>query len=188
MFDKENQTKLKAEYKVYLADVWKDQKMIDHCAGEADVVVKFRDNYLVEVEKESIETNFCFGYGWCGVSDEDDYRGAQGMAEHARTSEQYFISENLKGLDRMLREIADKDNVLYFQDHYYSQKNHVLKHIIFKSPWDKAEPGLEKLTDAERKLYAEAVQVEKDRFTKRLNTYLKRFGLSKVRSWSYLVD
>lgn len=185
MFAKEAQEKLKAEYRERLADVWQG-KMLDYCTKEADVVIKFRDDYYVEIKKSRIETSFCFGYGFCGVSDEDDYRRAENMADHAKKSQEYFLAENLKDLDRTIKAISDYD--LYFQNRYYNQKNNSIKHIVYKKPWDVVEPGLEKLTDQEKNLLAEGYKVERERFTKRLNTYLKRFGLSKVRSWSYLSD
>ena len=38
------------------------------------------------------------------------------------------------------------------------------------------------------KLILETLEAEKAKFLKRLNTYLKRYGLSKIHSWTYLVD
>ena len=43
-------------------------------------------------------------------------------------------------------------------------------------------------TDTERSLYlAELVRVRKA-FRKRLDTYLKRYGVSKLHTWSYWAD
>ena len=47
---------------------------------------------------------------------------------------------------------------------------------------------VEQLTKKDIEELKKIVQSEKEKFTKRLNTYLKRYGLSKINSWSYLVD
>ena len=37
-------------------------------------------------------------------------------------------------------------------------------------------------------LIIEVYKQQIENFKKRLNTYLKRYGLSKLRTWTYLVD
>jgi hypothetical protein len=46
----------------------------------------------------------------------------------------------------------------------------------------------EQLTQDEINRIIEGFQEVKKAFTKRLNTYLKRYGLTKVHSWTYLSD
>ena len=84
----------------------KDQKMIDYCCKKADIVYPVR-GYLAEIERPSIETSFCYGYGYCGVSTEEDHRDAARMADHARTNEDYFIAENLHGLNGYIEALGD---------------------------------------------------------------------------------
>lgn len=40
----------------------------------------------------------------------------------------------------------------------------------------------------DRQNLIEKTKEEKAKFVKRLNAYLKRFGLSKVHSWTYIID
>lgn len=69
-----NKTEYREEYRAELAKVWKHStKMIDFCEKEADEIVKI-NGYLVPMEKPRIETSFCFGYGFCGMSTEEEQR------------------------------------------------------------------------------------------------------------------
>lgn len=77
-----------------------------------EITINLSSGAVYKVERQRIKTSFCYGYGFCGVSN------------------------------------AEED-----------------KHLII-----------------------EGLELEKASFIKRLNTYLKRYGLSKVRTWSYLVD
>ena len=47
---------------------------------------------------------------------------------------------------------------------------------------------LRELTKAEIKEILEVYKKQKENFTKRLNTYLKKYGLSKLHTWTYLID
>ena len=55
---------------------------------------------------------------------------------------------------------------------------------VFNKEYKEYSPVSEK----DRKLIVEAYQKEKELFSKRLETYIKRYGLSKVNSWSYWRD
>lgn len=168
----------------------KDQKMIDYCCKTADIVYQVR-GYLAEIEKPSIETSFCFGYGYCGVSTEEDMQDAARMADHARTNEDYFIAENLHGLNGYIEALGDDSYAAYMTG------SNELVQLHFCRQWEAeqqkrwAENGnytFIELSGDERKEIAGYYGTEKDRFTKRLRTYLKRYGLSKVQSWTFLSD
>ena len=47
---------------------------------------------------------------------------------------------------------------------------------------------LRELTKTEIKEILDVYKKQKENFTKRLNTYLKKYGLSKLHTWTYLVD
>lgn len=62
IFTTTSQKELKAQYRVLMADVWEDERMIDFCTKKADVIIKFANGFVAEIEKPSIKTHFCFGY------------------------------------------------------------------------------------------------------------------------------
>lgn len=193
MEEKKLTKELRDKYRQAIERVWKDKKMQDFCCKKADIVFPVRD-MLAEVEKPTIETRFCFGYGYCGVSSEEDYQDANSMAQHARTSQDYFVRENMKQINGYIEALEDTGMAAYAIGHY---REDGIVSIHFCEPWniEKRKRNAEKanivffeLTDKERKDIAGYYGIEKQRFQKRLNTYLKRYGLSKVHSWSYLSD
>lgn len=185
---------LRNKYRKAIEAVWTDEKMRDYCCKKADIVYPVRD-HIAEVDKPSIKTDFCFGYGYCGVSTAEDMKDADNMVRHAQTREDYFLSENLRDLDGWIESLEGSDYVAYAVNSYQHDYGIVCIHFCH---WYEAEQQKRwaeqsgstffELTPEERKQIADVYRMEKERFTKRLKTYLKRYGLSKVHSWSYLVD
>lgn len=194
MFDKSTQKELKAKYRELLNDVWTDEGMVNFCSKKAEVVFKTESGFFLEVEKEGIKKNFCFGYSDSRYDTEDRDR-AYGMVRHARNSVEYFREKNLERLDSCIKFYSDTNNNLYFQNHYAHQKNNVMKHIAAFDGWnlpnDILSGDFKEYTPAsenDRKLIVEAYKKERELFAKRLESYIKRYGLSKVRAWAYWQD
>ena len=188
MFENVTQKELKAQYKELLRTVWADDRMVEYCSKQADVVIKFENGFYAEIEKPSIKNNFCFGYSLSSY-DTESFDNASRMAEHARNSADYFREKNLAGLKEKIEYYKDKKNVLYFRNHYISQKNDIMKGIEGFNPWEEpTDSEFVQLTDKDRSLLVEAYEVELAKFTKRVDAYLKKYGTSKVKSWSYWQD
>lgn len=192
MFSKEVQKELHDEFRVLLKDVWgDDERMIDYCVSDADLLIKTQKGYVLKIKKPSIQTRFCFGYS-DSAYDTESYDNANEMAHHARTSEDYFRAENLKTLRKQIEQ-AKSDNACWFGNAYSNQGNDTLK-TIFSFRYSHIPQDIndttkyQPVTDEDKALIAEALEVELERFSKRVETYLKRYGLSKVRSWSYWRD
>lgn len=170
--------------------IWADSKrMQDYEKSQCSDVYKSAGGHFVEFEKPYIKKDFCFGHGQNGISTEEDSDRASGMAEHARTSESYFIEENLSQYDEMLKEL-NGDEKLYLMQNYRkpSKIACVRSEGYFRHyEWDR-DKIVEELSQSDIEGLKAMVQSEKAKFTKRLNTYLKRYGLSKIHSWTYLVD
>ena len=193
MFDKGTQKELKDQYKTLLADVWgNDNHMIDYCAKKAEVIYKTEEGFFLNIEKQDIEKDFCFGYS-CSRYDTEDFDRANKMAHHARNSVDYFRVENLKPLNEKIEFYSNPDNMLFFRNHYQSQKNNILKTVHCLQRWERLEDVYNNadfipVSENDRKIIVDAYKKELELFTKRLETYIKRYGLSKVRSWSYWRD
>lgn len=173
-------------------EVWKgDQKMVDYCLKEAAHIVELTNGDIIVIEKPRIETRFCFGYSDSRY-DTEDYDRANAMADHAKKSQEYFIEENMKGINQTIGQMEGTihhsfeyrlrvkyngqpdDSKLKSLDAYYWSDEHAKQY-----PEISAE-------DLQRVI--EGYKVVKASFEKRLNTYLKRYGMSKVKSWSYWQD
>lgn len=194
---KEKQKELKEIYTECLKDVWNnDNKMVNHCLKTTSYIVELSDGNIIALEKPSIEKDFCFGYGYCGVSTEEDTNKAYDMVDVAKTNIEYFMNENLKQVQEHIDYIEKSEDKLfetiYIRPKYYSQsKDNKLKELYFYNPYYPSSTCLEEcdeITKEDIKKVIEGYEIVKEEFTKRLNTYLKRYGLTKVNTWTYLVD
>lgn len=195
--DKAEQERLKFEYR---SEIEKketnkktgeiDQYWVNYYVKKADVVFEVEDG-LVEIEKPDIKTSFCFGYGQNGISSEEDSARASRCADAVISDEgRYFKSENLSHFDNLIKELKDESNIFVIGNAYNIPDSR-LKRVGQLDRWHRrvdVENGEREMTAKERKTYLEAVKLARANFEKRLDTYLKRYGTSKLRTWSYLVD
>lgn len=189
-------------YKKELRKAWEDEKMQNFCLKQAAYIIEY-NNGLFEIDKPSIKKDFCFGYGMYAQATEKEIEAAEAMSEHARTSEQYFIDENLRDINHRIKQLeniandmrlnwAEGSHPIYMvetNERYYGQTEDCkLKSFSIINTFDRAGSGtlcenvelVEMLIDGYEKV--------KEDFTKRLKTYLKKYGTSKINSWTYLVD
>lgn len=191
---------LKADYIGMIAkEVWTgNDHMIDYERKNIDEVVELDNGDLIGIETPRIETRFCFGYGYCGVSTDEDYKNAEEMRRYAQESEDYFLNENLKGLNGMIEDLQD-DNLYFYKFVKYTgcKDDSSIKDIRWcrlgytpeYEPWRWSNlRGLKELTEDERKKLIVGYQNVKAKFEKRLRTYLKRYGTKKLTTWTFLSD
>lgn len=172
---------LKQAYREELQKVWKDKDMVDYCVNKAQRVVRLTDGSLVAIEKQKVQTSFCYGYGWNGVSSETEHSEACDMAQKARSDEDMFIAENMAEFSPFDKEYDH--NTLVLRKGYEGRAN--IKSIGWAARW---ETNVEPISAADREILLKAYEEEKAVHLKKVQAYLKRYGLSKVRSWAYLVD
>lgn len=200
----EAQKELRELYKEELTKAWKDEKMQSFCLKEAAYIIEYGGG-LYDIQKPRIQKDFCFGYGWCGVPDVEEERHAVTMCELAKTSDYYFMKENLKDINS---EIARLENVAaqmrlnwaegsrprymvttYPRYHWMANGCRLMGYSIEDTTGYR---GAVRGTICEDVAFVEMLirgyEKVKEDFTKRLLAYLKRYGLSGVRSWTYLVD
>lgn len=176
------QKELKEMYRYILErDCWKDKSMVDYCMKECSQVVVLSNGEFTVLNKPAIDTKFCFGYGYYN----NDYEEAAAMARHASTNESYFINENLKQITGHIEDLENYD--IYFSNRYYNQPEGSPYVTIRKiKKYDDANTdNMRKATPEEIEILKQAYNEELEKFKKRLNIYLKRYGLSKVRTWTY---
>lgn len=178
---------LREIYGQEIAKVWGDgTKMYHYCMKKADVLVPLDNGEIYEIEKPTIETSFCFGHGYCGITSPEDEQRAYACERIARTNEDYFLEENLRDINAWIEALQDKK--VYKYGRYYGKTEGKLRNITVLSYWQTPSEGMEEISDSERQALIAGYEEEKKRFTKRLKTYLKRYGLSKLKTWTYLVD
>ena len=163
--------------------------------------LKFDDCFL-GFEKPSIQTRFCFGYGQNGIEADGDYDRAREREKNMETNQQTFINANLEDLNKSIKDLQE------FIDNFFDNKNTCFsarynKIFICKNSYDhlaylawswdydnirNKDAIIKEATKEDLLLIIEVYKQQIENFKKRLNTYLKRFGLSKLTTWTYLVD
>ena len=191
-----NQKELKQRYAEILAkDVWHgDKSMIDYCVKKAGYIVELSNGDIVAIDKPSIEKNFCFGYS-DSPNDTEDYDRANAAADHARSSEEYFISENMREINRqiaLLEGCEDSHHWVFRVCIPYSgqPEGSQLKAVHQYHWYDDSERVVKnpELAGIDRQRVIDGYKAVREDFAKRLERYLKRYGLSKVHAWSYWQD
>lgn len=194
------QKDLKEKYmQIIREEVWKgSSSMQKYAEKNAAYIVPLANGDITDIDKPRIETSFCFGYGQNGVSTEEDYRAAADTMKYADTHKEYFMKENLKGIDEMITDLSDPNTKVYKHLHYCGQESgSKLKGITLAGwahsaeyePWRYSNlKDFEEVSQEERNALITGYQEVRKAFEKRLHTYLKRYGLSKLKTWTYLVD
>lgn len=169
-------------------EIWNSEKMVNHCLKEVAYIVELENGDIIAIDKPRIEKDFCFGYSDSRY-DTKDYDRANNMADHAKTSTDYFIKENLKDINRTINNLEGK-NKYYTGIQYTGQSNNSKLKALYQFRFDDEidESIYNRLEGENRQRVIEGYKIVKANFEKRLNTYLKRYGLSKVNTWSYWRD
>lgn len=190
--------------------VWGPGKMCEYCAGKAAALAILPAGEIVVVDKQSIETDFCFGESGY------DFAEAAAAAQHARTSADHFRAENMRHFDRLRADISASmagdghSFLIVYTDGAYNRQpaDCRLRNIGFARLNDIIDacggscrledlPGTELTimgqrcrvaTREEHELILRAYDAAAEAHAKKVDAYLKRYGLSKVNAWTYWRD
>ena len=213
MLTKEQKEKLRA---VYDKDVWHgNDHMTDYCTNKVSVLAELPNGDFIPIEKKGIEKDFCFGesgYDYDEAAEaahvartSEAYFKRENMKEFVSwldsINEQYKMFWESPSLPRQILTISEKP--------YLGQpETSPLKGISFIRDGDILEsmggsafvcelPGAsityrgnhyriptEEELDIIRNAYTQATVEHR----KKVERYLKRYGLSKVHSWTYWRD
>lgn len=194
---------IRAEY----AKIWNAPDMIDHCTKKVAICAKLPSGELIPIEKQSILTRFCFGESGY------DYDDAVKSAAHARSSQDYFIRENMTRFGSMLQDIEDHIHLSgdYLMTLTGDEEKSKIRHISFEritkilddlggsAHLDSLKMGqiitengsgrqYRIVTDDEAKIILDAYKRAAAAHRKKVENYLKRYGLTKVHAWTYWRD
>ena len=196
---------LRAEYERAYGS---NPKRVDYYMKQVDVVIELENGGYIVLDKPRIETTFCFGYGWNGSVSIDDMEEAYDQ-QKAIHKEENFKAENLKDIDekiRMLRSLKKRNYAdKWWADHPWWLDDTMKGIVVYRSTKESnlywysiCDDGGIKYVEQTRKTYVptkkdiEAIisglEEQRAKFSKRLDTYLKRYGTSKLKTWTYLVD
>lgn len=166
-----------------------------------DMAMMLPGGEIIVIGREEIKTEFCFGYSSCGQGPTSEE--AHKALDDARSNPEYFMAENLERLDCILDKLNNPGNGecrhLWIANWYTGGKNRW--NLEFSdTPTDKPEwldsrekalydEGMMRpVTSDERGLLIEFYKLTREAREKRCRTYLKRYGLTKLRCWTYWMD
>lgn len=174
-----------AEYIEEIKNIYPtDRTMLDYFRKNVSVVVKLSNGMYIPFEKPKIKTDFWVSEGSTRTMDE-----ALRLCNDITTSEQAFIDANTREMRDRIKEL--EGNVRFCLKRKYSARNgveipivgyHYLRDAGFHSGEEMT------LSQEDRKLIIDAEKREFGKFERRIKTYLKRYGLSKVSANTYWAD
>lgn len=144
--------------------------------------VKLPEGYFV-ISKPSIENKFCFH------DEGPDYETYKSLHKSEAVMRDYFLRENLSDLDRQIKSLEDMDETMFLAPTGW-QSEVLPRTSRYMSEWARNAEREEarEMTESERKQCAAALRFVRAGFEKRLQTYLKRYGVSKIHTWTYWAD
>lgn len=142
--------------------------------------VKINGGFVL-IDKPRIENQFCW------ADEGPDYEHYKEVHSSEENLKRYFLAQNLEGFDRQI------DMLLDCHDIYLTQpdKNGRVEYYKIDHYWGNGEKRNEtdkKITLEQSQEIIEALRWGKAQFEKRLQTYLKRYGTSKLHTWTYWRD
>lgn len=171
-----------------------DKRMNEYICKSTSEVIKTSQGFYLDFDKPSIEKSFCFSEGYNGMATVEGTKEALEMAEKAKKDVKYFIDENLKGINQAIEEVKTAEKLYIYANRAgfdkarsYINGEYFLRFPNHKDYYFNNLKAVE-MPKEDIELLLKTLENEKVKFEKRLYTYLKRFGLSKVRSWTYIAD
>lgn len=165
------------------SELFKTWCFLDHTAE----ALKVDEKHFITFDKQDIEKSFCFGWSCQGGM---TYEEATDMCHNF--SEAEFKAENLKRFDnKYIRRLeAIKEEQIKLKREYVTSKESGAEIMYITTDRDVSGDitlSVEESTKL-REAYKQKVQDLRNEFEKRLDTYLKKYGLSKIRRWTYCAD
>ena len=160
-----------------------NEQRAEWIAHDMDSAIHTSAGWVV-FDKRPLEKIFCFGYD---CSNESHERACE-MAEIAANDPQYFISKNLEWYDNLLEILESGDNYYASSYHNYPDAPFVdiinarMEYVINDKDL-KIKHGQFSKEDTEHLInFVKKLRAKQE---KRCNTYLKKYGLKKIKTWTY---
>lgn len=166
------------DLRYYVETVYTDGSMNKHFEKTTSEYVVLDNGCCLILEKQHIEKNFCFGYYY-------DRCEVEGCEEVAKNDVEYFLEKNRRNLykkhDKYIALQCYGKGKIYSYVPLEEYQDVERKGELFW--YGDREPYF--LNDSENERLNNAIDKANAKFEKRLQTYLKKYGLSKVNTWTY---
>ncbi len=179
--------KAKQEYhKMYNKGTKWDSDTFDWCVSKIGGIVELENGMLFVIDKPSVQKDFCFGYGQNGVADEKSFKSANDACDEIQ-KKQGFLNANLAEFDREHNYLFLGKQLFFFRLSRNSRCNPVnIVKISDRAYTYYHQDGF--VSENDRGKICNEIGRMRDEFKKRLEAYWKRYGATKLKTWTYLVD
>lgn len=181
----------KAKIRCEFEKAWNSDKLVDSCVKNTSGFLDLGD-IIITMDKPTIARRFYFA----------EYGSENRSKEAAAASEsvEYFIRENMRGcraqlyLNRLNGKAGHyRHPVVYYKKYYDQPDDCRLGYVTFVNCNGELQRGdvnapHRAMTSDEIERYREFLNAEVEKFQKRLQSYLKRYGLSKCEYSTFWAD
>jgi hypothetical protein len=162
----------------YVESAYGDQRMNKYFEKNTSEYVVLDNDCCLVLFKQHIEKDFCFGYYY-------DASEVDGCEEVAKKDVEYFLERNRRNLFKKSEKYVAFQNYGRGKMYYYvpleEYQDAERRGELFL--YGDREPYF--LNDLENERLNNAIDKANAKFEKRLSTYLKKYGLSKVNTWTF---
>ena len=164
---------------------WLKEFIETQCKSDSDRKYYAKENvgaikmngHFYLIDKPRIENKFCF------LNDTAATEIYTTLCDDEKKMEQYFIDRNEREFTDKLKRIKDGELVRVKDSDYLNQFA-----LYIGSSWSYRDDDARDATDEEKALIVEGLEYGLTQFRKRLDSYLKRYGLTKIHTWTYWAD
>lgn len=172
------------------------QHWLDYWLKDTSDIMMTDCGIILTFEKRKIEVDFCW-------SDEGaDYEEYKRLHSNEELLRDYFLRENLRSYDEQIKEMTTRKDeynnplvaVLYERSTYsfgkcgWSETMRMLREYDYQQEANDSRVCVHRMTDNDAQKALAILKSERAKFEKRLHAYLKRYGISKLHTWTYWAD
>jgi hypothetical protein len=145
--------------------------------------VKLHDGYWL-IKKPSIKNRFCFH------DEGPNYEFYKHLMEdREKRLAEYFRTENLAEFDNKIERITKGDEYNHDKRVWWNPcYSDGRIELCFYCSWGTPDGDYRECTDEDKQLILKGLRYGRSLFEKRLDAYLKRYGTSKLHTWTYWAD
>lgn len=176
-----------------------DQHWLDYYMKDTSNLMMTDCGIILTFGKKSIKVDFC----WHDEGpDYEHYKQVHSTEENLRN---YFLRENLRQYDEKIEELTSRKDrwgnpvigVIYesrtwgngaWKHWGIADSIRLMSDYDFKCEQNDNRVSVRQLTENDMQKALAILKDERAKFEKRLNTYLKRYGTSKLHTWTYWAD
>ena len=209
---------MKKEEKIMLRNefskAWDSERMIDYCTNKVSSYAVLPDGKIITIDKQSIKKHFCFGehgYDFDDAARMANY--ASESTEYFKRENMKYFTEWINDLETSINnghiEVSGNYVLIIYSSQYSGQTDDCkLASAYFLPLWEVIDakggsavvselPGktitirgreCRVATAEDVKIILEAYRTAAKIHEKRVDTYLKKYGMSNVRPWTYWAD